>query len=203
MTHIVLTPAVSLCRPRPTASATYAITRLVLNTSALPRPCMPTSLAILSQPQKHRSSTSSQKPDQKLPIANTILAQQRLRRPLSPHLTIYRPQITSVLSVAMRITGLAMSGAFCLFPIIYLAAPYLGIDVSVASFAASVGSCPVFVKIPIKSAVAWTFTFHCLNSLRFISWDMVRGITNKQFARTGWGVVGASFASALALVFMV
>lgn len=203
MSLIVLPRAVPLCQPCPTASATIAIKRFAFNTSALPKRCMPLSLAVLSQPQNQHISTSSQKSAQKLPISNTILAQQRLRRPLSPHLTIYRPQITSVLSVAMRITGLAMSGAFCLYPIVYSAAPYLGLDVSVASLVASVSSCPAFVKIPIKLAVAWTFTFHCLNALRFISWDMARGITNKQVARTGWGVVGVSFASALALVFMV
>lgn len=202
MSLIELLQAVPLCRPCSTASATNAIKCFAFSTSALPKRCMPLSLAVLSQPQKQHMSTSSQKSAQKLPISNTILAQQRLRRPLSPHLTIYRPQITSVLSVAMRITGLAMSGTFCLFPIIYLAAPYLVLDVSVASLAASVGSCPAFFKIPTKLAVAWTFTFHCLNALRFISWDMVRMITNKQVARTGWGVVGASFASALALVFM-
>jgi succinate dehydrogenase (ubiquinone) cytochrome b560 subunit len=103
----------------------------------------------------------------------------------------------------MRITGLAMSGTFCLYPLLYLASPLLGIDVSVASIVATVGSWPAFVKVPLKLAVAWTFTFHGLNSLRFLSWDMARGITNKRVAQTGWAVVVVSFASALALVTLV
>jgi succinate dehydrogenase (ubiquinone) cytochrome b560 subunit len=103
----------------------------------------------------------------------------------------------------MRITGLAMSGTFCLYPILYLASPLLGIDVSVESLATSFGSWPDFIKVPLKIAVAWTFTFHSLNSLRFLSWDMARGITNKRVAQTGWAVVVASFASALALVTLV
>lgn len=32
----------------------------------------------------------------------------RLRRPLSPHLQIYRPQLTSVLSFTHRVTGLVL-----------------------------------------------------------------------------------------------
>lgn len=131
--------------------------------------------------------------------SNAQLIQQRLRRPLSPHLSIYKPQITSTLSVLMRLTGLAMSGTFCLFPMIYLASPYLGIGVSAASVVASFAALPVFVKIPIKTAVAWIFTFHGFNSLRFLSWDMARGITNNRVAQTGWGVVAVSFASAVLL----
>jgi len=93
-----------------------------------------------------------------------------------------------------------MSGTFCLYPLLYMASPFLGIDVSVASMVATVGSWPAFVKVPLKLAVAWTFTFHGFNSLRFLTWDMARGITNKRVAQTGWAVVVASFASALALV---
>ena len=103
----------------------------------------------------------------------------------------------------MRITGLTMSGAFCLYPLLYLASPFLGIDVSVESLAMSFGSWPAFVKFPLKMAVAWTFTFHGFNSLRFWTWDMARGITNKRIAQTGWAVVVVSFASALALVTLV
>lgn len=124
----------------------------------------------------------------------SLLAQQRLRRPLSPHLTIYRPQITSVLSVLMRNTGLLMSGAFCLFPLLHLT-----FDISTASLAASFGSLSLFVKVPLKTALAWIFTFHAFNSLRVVAWGFAKGITNKRVWLSGWGVVGVSFVSALAL----
>lgn len=103
----------------------------------------------------------------------------------------------------MRITGLTMSGAFCFYPLLYLASPLLGIDVSVESLATSFGIWPDFVRLPLKMAVAWIFTFHGFNSLRFLTWDMARGITNKRVVQTGWAVVGVSFASALALVTLV
>lgn len=93
-----------------------------------------------------------------------------------------------------------MSGSFCLYPLLYLAAPSLGVDVSVASLVTTFGSITTLVQLPIKLAVAWTFTFHSFNSLRFLTWDMARGITNKRVAQTGWAVVAVSFASAMALV---
>ena len=34
----------------------------------------------------------------------------RARRPLSPHLTVYRPQLTSVLSILHRMTGVVLAG---------------------------------------------------------------------------------------------
>lgn len=163
----------------------------------------PNSLVLATEPQRRPMSTPPNGPSKSTPRPDTLLVQQRLRRPLAPHLSIYRPQITSTLSVLMRITGLAMSGTFCLYPLLYLASPLLGIDVSVASLVTTVGSWPVFVKVPLKLAVAWTFTFHGFNSLRFLTWDMARGITNKRVAQTGWAVVGASFVSALALVILV
>ena len=37
------------------------------------------------------------------------------KRPLSPHLQVYRPQITSILSITHRATGLALTAAALLF----------------------------------------------------------------------------------------
>lgn len=34
----------------------------------------------------------------------------RLNRPMSPHLTIYQPQLTTILSITHRATGVALSG---------------------------------------------------------------------------------------------
>ena len=37
----------------------------------------------------------------------------RLKRPLSPHLSIYKPQITMTLSISHRISGVILFGYFC------------------------------------------------------------------------------------------
>lgn len=44
-----------------------------------------------------------------------ILNDQRLKRPSSPHFTIYQPQLTWLASIANRVTGVGLSScALCL-----------------------------------------------------------------------------------------
>lgn len=86
--------------------------------------------------------------------AENLLAQQRLRRPLSPHLTIYKWEITSVLSSLMRITGVALSASLYLFGAFYLASPHLGLDLSSSAIAAAFGNLPAAVRYPIKFMVS-------------------------------------------------
>ncbi|KAL1582094.1 hypothetical protein WHR41_09174 [Cladosporium halotolerans] len=131
--------------------------------------------------------------------APSLLAAQRLRRPLTPHLSIYRPQMTSVLSVLERLTGLALSGTLYLFPMVYLTSPSLGFEVSATSVAAAVGGMSPWVKMPVKFVISWVFAFHGFNALRFLAWKSAWGITNRQVARSGWVIIGASIAGAAAL----
>jgi len=50
------------------------------------------------------------------PSANeSILNQQRLKRPTSPHLTIYQPQLTWVMSIANRAAGVGLSVRMFIF----------------------------------------------------------------------------------------
>jgi succinate dehydrogenase (ubiquinone) cytochrome b560 subunit len=134
-----------------------------------------------------------------------LLAAQRLSRPVAPHLSIYRRQITSVLSVLQRLTGLTLSAAFSLFPILYLTSTHLGLglDLSAESIAASFGSLPWIVKSAVKFGVAWIFTFHGLNSLRFLAWKFAIGVTNREVAVSGWVVVVGSVAGAAGFVWFV
>ncbi|OJJ48443.1 hypothetical protein ASPZODRAFT_130469 [Penicilliopsis zonata CBS 506.65] len=131
-----------------------------------------------------------------------ILPQQRLNRPVAPHLTIYRPQVTWVLSSLNRITGFALSGSLYLFASAYLVAPLFGWHLESASLAAAFGALPLIAKVLIKSTVALPFTFHSLNGIRHLMWDLGRGLTNQQVIKTGWTVVGLSVVSALAIAFM-
>merc|ERR1711939_1251547 len=52
-----------------------------------------------------------------------ILVQQRKKRPTSPNLGIYKPQITWILSSLNRVTGLTVAVPFYLFGLAYLASP--------------------------------------------------------------------------------
>jgi succinate dehydrogenase (ubiquinone) cytochrome b560 subunit len=157
------------------------------------------------QPTKKQNHLTTPLQTRDPPPPANLLANQRLNRPIAPHLSIYRPQITSVLSVLQRLTGLTLSAAFSLFPILYLSSTHLGLDLNLSaeSIATSFGSVPWIVKSAVKFGVAWIFTFHGLNSLRFLAWKFAIGVMNKEVAVTGWAVIVGSVAGAVGLVCLV
>ena len=129
----------------------------------------------------------------------SILAAQRRNRPVSPHLTIYKPQVTWIPSALNRITGVQLSGTMYLFGVAYLVAPTLGWHLDTHSIAAGFASLPFILQFGLKAIYALPFTFHSFNGLRHLMWDTGSGITNKQVIVTGWTVIGISVASALGL----
>lgn len=131
-----------------------------------------------------------------------ILAKQRLNRPVSPHLSIYQPQMGWVASSLHRITGVALSGSLYLWATAYLASPALGWHLESASMVAAFGALPVAAKVLLKATMALPFTFHSFNGLRHLMWDLGRGLSNPAIIKSGWTVVGLSVTSALALAFM-
>ncbi|OOF92444.1 hypothetical protein ASPCADRAFT_210296 [Aspergillus carbonarius ITEM 5010] len=100
-----------------------------------------------------------------------------------------------------RNTGILFSGSLYLFATSYLAAPYLGWDLSSTSLVAAAATLPVAVKFALKFAVAWPFTFHILAGVRYLATSGAKTLDNREkFVKIAWGVVGASFVSALGLV---
>jgi succinate dehydrogenase / fumarate reductase, cytochrome b subunit len=87
-------------------------------------------------------------------------------RPLSPHLQIYRPQITSVLSISHRATGLALSLGTLLL-VWWLVALARGPE-AFASVQSFVGS-----WLGRLLLLGWTFSlfFHLANGIRHLCWD--------------------------------
>jgi succinate dehydrogenase (ubiquinone) cytochrome b560 subunit len=130
-----------------------------------------------------------------------ILNQQRLNRPVSPHLGIYRPQITWLLSSLNRVTGIILSGSLYIFGFAYLAAPYTGWHLETQSMVAAVAAWPAAVKMGIKTFFAWPFFFHSINGFRHLAWDMGVGMKNAQVIKTGWTAVGLTAALSLYYTF--
>nr|QDG02003.1 succinate dehydrogenase subunit C [Didymella tanaceti] len=133
--------------------------------------------------------------------AAEILAKQRLKRPVSPHLTIYRPQITWLASSFNRITRITLSGSLYLFGLAYLAAPYTGWHLETASMVATVAAWPVAAKVALKSFFAFPMFFHSFNGVRHLLWDIGVGFTNQQVIRTGWTAIGLTVATSLYYIF--
>lgn len=133
--------------------------------------------------------------------AYKLLAEQRTHRPVSPHLGIYKPQVTWIPSAMNRITGSILSGGLYVFGAAYLVAPVMGWHLESASMAAAVAAWPVAAKVLTKFLIAWPFTFHSLNGFRHLAWDTGSTLTNKQVIVTGWFVIGLSFFTAVGLTF--
>ena len=108
----------------------------------------------------------------------------RGNRPLSPHLTIYRPQMTSISSIFVRITGNALLAATLL-----LIAWLLAASTSAAAFD--------WVQCVITSWFGdlvfllslWALWYHMLGGLRHLIWDTGRGLELKTAERMGWMMI--------------
>ncbi|KAL6231027.1 hypothetical protein BDW75DRAFT_233939 [Aspergillus navahoensis] len=145
-------------------------------------------------PRQIRHSSQLSKPPND---PTQLLPQQRLRRPVSPPLSIYRPQATWVVSIATRITGIALSGGLYLYETAYLLSPVAGWDIGSESLVSAFSSLSPPAQFALKFAIALPFVFHSSNGVRHLVWDTGRMLTNKQVARSGWIVIGASGVVAL------
>jgi succinate dehydrogenase / fumarate reductase cytochrome b subunit len=114
-------------------------------------------------------------------------------RPLSPDLQIYRPQLTSVLSISHRLTGIALSVGSLLL-ILWLIAAAAGPQAYslLQSFMRS--------WLGILLMFAWTFSlfFHLCNGIRHLVWDAGYGFELRTIYASGWTVVAASMALSIA-----
>jgi succinate dehydrogenase / fumarate reductase cytochrome b subunit len=121
-------------------------------------------------------------------------------RPLSPHISVYRWQITMALSSLHRITGGLLSlGAFAL-------AVWLVALASGSSAYAQVRDAYAsgWFKV-LLIGWAFCFFFHLANGVRHLAWDTGAGFERGRIRATGWAVVVFAVAatavfSALAIV---
>ena len=108
-------------------------------------------------------------------------------RPLSPHLQIYRPQLTSVLSILHRITGVALAVGTILL-VYWLIAAASGPE----AFAVANGIIGSWIGLILL--FGWTFAlfFHLANGIRHLFWDAGLGFELKTVYASGWTVVVAA-----------
>ena len=108
-------------------------------------------------------------------------------RPISPHLQIYRPQLTSLLSVTHRGTGIFLSiGTIML---VYWIAAIADGPQSYADVQSYLGS--IIGRLLL---LGWTFSlfFHLCNGIRHLCWDVGWGYEIKTTYASGWFVLVAS-----------
>ena len=115
---------------------------------------------------------------------------QLVRRPLSPHLQVYRPQLTSVLSIMNRVTGLAISvGALLL--VWWRAAAATGPQ--------AFSQVQWFIGSPLGLFMlfGWTASlfYHFFGGLRHLAWDAGYGFSLERTHLTGYLAIAATVVS--------
>ena len=108
-------------------------------------------------------------------------------RPLSPHLQIYRWQLTSVLSILHRVCGVALSLGTILL-VCWLAAAAEGPD-PYAAIQRFLGSW--FGRILLFGWSVALF-YHLCNGLRHLWWDTGRGLELRSVYAGGWAVLAGT-----------
>jgi succinate dehydrogenase / fumarate reductase cytochrome b subunit len=107
-----------------------------------------------------------------------------VRRPLSPHLQVYRPQITSVLSVMHRFTGIALSAGMLLY-----VAWLVGAAHSAAGYDAVAGFIGSWIGLVLMFGWTASLFFHLRNGIRHLAWDAGYGYDLPRVHSGGWAVV--------------
>ncbi len=108
-------------------------------------------------------------------------------RPLSPHLQIYKPQLTSILSISHRATGLALSVGTLLL-VWWLLAAAAGPQ----AYAQAQGFFGSWLGILLLVGWAYSLFFHLCNGVRHLMWDTGYGLDIATTYATGWTVVAVS-----------
>lgn len=118
-----------------------------------------------------------------------MTSQDRPARPLSPHLQVYKPQWTSMLSILHRFTGIALAvGALLLVCWLYAAASGPAEYAAITAFIGSwLGRLLLF---------GWTFSlfYHLCNGIRHLGWDAGWGFELPTAYGTGLLVIAFSLA---------
>ena len=110
-------------------------------------------------------------------------------RPLSPHLQIYRWQITMLMSIAHRITGVALAVGTLLL-VWWLVALAAG----PAAFAQAQGFIGSWFGLLLLFGWSVALFYHLSNGIRHLVWDAGRGFEISSMYASGYAVLAATAA---------
>jgi succinate dehydrogenase / fumarate reductase, cytochrome b subunit len=123
---------------------------------------------------------------------------KRVERPLSPHLQIYRPQLTSITSILTRITGNALIVGVMLAVWWLLAAA-----TSPAYFATANAVATSWFGDLVFTGSLWAVWYHYLAGLRHLYFDAGKGLDVPTAEKLGWAIIGGSVVLTVITILLV
>jgi succinate dehydrogenase / fumarate reductase cytochrome b subunit len=110
------------------------------------------------------------------------------QRPLSPHLQVYRPQLTSMMSIIHRATGVALTTGTLVLAAWLVAVAIGGETYKMVAMAVAhpLGQFVLFVN-------SAALIYHALNGIRHLTWDLGFGLTIPEVYRSGHIVLFLTF----------
>lgn len=120
------------------------------------------------------------------------------KRPLSPHLQIYKPQLTSVMSISHRFTGVILSLLSIIIPIFFillsLGDEYFDLLIVVLNH--------FLVKLILYGIIFVVF-YHLLNGIRHLFWDIGMGLSIRESYLSGYLVIIISIITTLFFIMYI
>jgi succinate dehydrogenase cytochrome b subunit len=113
---------------------------------------------------------------------------ERKLRPLSPHMQIYKPQLTSIMSILHRIMGVSLS-----FGSIMLVWWLFALAAGPADFSSAQSFFGSWFGLIILFGFSFALFYHLCNGIRHLVWDTVSNLEIKQVYNSGWAVIIATF----------
>lgn len=122
----------------------------------------------------------------------------RGNRPLSPHLQIYRPQLTSMSSILTRITGNAL-----LIGSLMVVWWFLAAATSPEYFAYADAVLTSWFGTLVMLGSVWAIWYHTLAGVRHLIWDEAKMLDIERAEMLGWAVIIGSVVLTIFTIIVV
>ncbi len=119
-------------------------------------------------------------------------------KPLSPHLQVYSPQLTSIMSIFHRFSGIVFIVALCLVCVwIYFLSQGETAYLDFCNFLAY-----PLVKFMLYAILACVY-YHLLNGIRYLMWSLGKGYELSCVYSSGWLVAFLVFVLTIFTVYLI
>lgn len=126
-------------------------------------------------------------------MAESHSGAKRHPRPLSPHLQVYKPQLTSITSIMHRVTGIGLTAG-----LLYLVCWLIAAAQGMAAFDALQAFNGSIIGRILLLGWSAAFFYHLLNGIRHLAWDAGFGFELPAAYRSGYAVLVGTVVLTLA-----